>query len=112
MSTFTLDNIREAAEAKYGHTDIEIGEETVRLRNALQLPKDVRKKLSATQEKLSEDEVDQEEVLAEILVLVAESKAKGEALIKAIGGNFAVLLQVFEAYNKGTQLGEASTSQD
>ena len=120
MATFTLDNIREAAEAKYGSTDIEIGETTIRLLNPLRLPKARRDALIAAQKGLeaskdddgNEVEVDQEGIFHEILSLVAETPAQAKVLLDALGDDLALLASVFEMYSEGTQAGEASASQD
>lgn len=111
MSTITLDDIRAAAEARYGSTDIDLGNGLiVRLLNPLRLSKTNRAGLSSLQEKLSADGADQELLLTEALRMVAETPGKAEILIDAIGGDLAVLAQVFSAYTEGTQAGEASAS--
>ena len=126
MATFTLDDIRNAAEAKYGSTDIQVGDVLVRLLNPLRLSKTNRAALMATQKLLetkkedSEDgaeveeveEVDQEETFHKIIVLVAETEFQAKALLDAIGDDLAQLASVFEMYSEGTQAGEASASQD
>ncbi|QYW07865.1 tail assembly chaperone [Streptomyces phage RedBear] len=105
MASYSLDNIREAAEAKYGSTDIDLGNGVVRLLNPLRLPKAKRDELSSLQDKLDSENVDQETVLADAILLVAESESKGKALLKAVGGDLAVLAEIFETYGKGTQVG-------
>ncbi|MEU4155695.1 phage tail assembly protein [Actinoplanes sp. NPDC026670] len=110
-TNITLDDIRAAAEAKYGSTDIAISEDvTVRLLNPLRLPKAKRDALGALQGKLGEDDADQEALLSEAILVVAESEAKGKKLLSALGGDLALLAQVFETYSDGTQVGEASPS--
>lgn len=114
MATFTLDDLRAAAEAKYGNTTIQFGEDEIVLVNALQLPKAKRDELIKEQDRFNpEDEnedVDQEEILASILRLVAKDAKKVDALLDVIGDNLAVLMEIFSAYSGGTQLGEASAS--
>ena len=116
--SFTLDNIREAAEAKYGATEIEVGSRTVRLLNPLRLSKAKRNELMALQGKLDaeatdgEEPVDQEELLSGAIRLVCETSGQADCLLDEINGDLAVLAQVFETYGKGTQLGEASASDD
>ncbi|AGM12039.1 tail assembly chaperone [Streptomyces phage Goby] len=105
MASYSLDSIREAAEAKYGSTDIDLGNGVVRLLNPLRLPKTKRDELATLQDKLEQDGVDQETVLGEAILLVAESESKGKALLKAVGGDLAVLAEIFETYGKGTQVG-------
>lgn len=116
MSTVTLDSIREAAEAKYGSTDIDVSGTTVRLLNPLRLKKAARDQLMAIQRRLDTDdevvEVDQEALLGEAIRVVAATPAQAKTLLTAIDGDLAVLAEVFETYSKGTQAGEASASRD
>lgn len=112
MSTFMLDDIRAAAEAKYGSTDIDLGTRTVKLLNPLRLPKKQRDALMAVQEKLNGEGADQEALLSEALSLVADSPTAAKALLAAVGGDLAVLVEVFKRYSEGTQAGEASASRD
>lgn len=112
MSAFTLDDIRAAAEAKYGSTDIDLGTRVVKLLNPLRLPKTRRTALVAVQDKLNAEGADQEALLAEALTLVAESAPAAKALLTAVGGDLAVLVEVFKHYSEGTQAGEASASRD
>ncbi|MEU6572289.1 phage tail assembly protein [Streptomyces sp. NPDC046805] len=112
MAVFSLDNIRAAAEAKYGSTDIELGDGFVaRLLNPLRLPKEKRAELLKIQEKLDGDDADQEQVLADAIRLVAENDTAGEKLLDAVGSDLAVLAQIFASYSEGTQVGEASASE-
>lgn len=118
MATFTLDDIRDAAEAKYGSTDIPVGDVLVRLLNPLRLTKEKRSALIGAQKDLEAQEgedaadVDQVEVFQGILRLVAENEHQAEVLIAELGDDLAVLASVFELYSEGTQAGEASASQD
>ncbi|MEU9795065.1 phage tail assembly protein [Streptomyces sparsogenes] len=113
MASFTLDDIRAAADAKYGSTDIEVdAKTTVHLLNPLRLPKGKRDQLIKLQDELDTDkaDVDQEQLLSDAIRLVADHPKKAEALLTAVGGDLAVLAQIFETYGKGTQVGEASAS--
>lgn len=116
MANFTLDDIRTAAEAKYGSTDIELGDGmVVKLVNPLRLPKLRRDALMNIQGDLNaegEDAKGQEEILAEAIRLVAEKPVQAEALLEAVGDDLTVLAEIFERYTKSTQVGEASASQD
>ena len=112
MSTFSLDDIRAAADAKFGHTDIKLNDdETLRLTNALQLPKAIRKELEGFQDRLDEDGADTEEILSDVIRLVATDKKLADKYLTALDGNLALIVQTFSSYNEGTQMGEASTSQ-
>ncbi len=116
MSAFTLDDIRAAAEAKYGSTDIQVGDKTVRLLNPLRLPKVARNALVAVQKQLDNDgdaaELDQEELLSDAIRLVAETKAQAATLLTAVNGDLAVLAEIFATYGRSTQVGEASASHE
>ncbi|WP_239163680.1 phage tail assembly protein [Paractinoplanes rishiriensis] len=105
-----MDDIRCAAEAKYGSTDIDLGSRIVKLLNPLRLPKTRRLALVAVQEKLNTEGADQEALLSEALTLVAESSPAAKALMSAVGDDLAVLVEIFARYSEGTQAGEASPS--
>ncbi|QAY15676.1 tail assembly chaperone [Streptomyces phage TinaBelcher] len=108
MASYTLDDIRSAADAKYGSTDIALDEKTtVHLLNPLRLPKEKRARLVALQDEMDAEgnEVDQEELLSEAIRLVADHPKKADSLLSAVGGDLAVLAQIFETYGKGTQAG-------
>ncbi|GAB2329229.1 phage tail assembly protein [Streptomyces variabilis] len=107
MASYTLDDIRTAAEARYGSTDITVGERVVRLLNPLRLSKARREELTALQDQINTDGADQEELFAHAIRLVAESEPAANALLKEIGEDLAVLAQVFEIYGQATQVGEA-----
>lgn len=112
-NTFSLDDIRAAADAKYGSTDIDLSNGRVcRLLNPLRMDKKNREALMAKQNELDEEGADQEKILSDSLKLVSENKTDAAQLLKDLGGDLAMLAIVFEKYNEGTQLGEASPSQD
>ncbi len=111
MASFTLDDIRAAAERKYGSTDITFGEDTVRLLNPLRLPKARRDALLALQEEMGNDDADQAELLAQAIRTIAESEKAAEKLLEAVDGDLAILAEIFGHYGESTQVGEASASQ-
>lgn len=110
MAQFSLDQIREAAEAKYGATEITFGNDVCRLLNPLRLSKEKRSELLKIQDQMDAENVDQEEVLGQAIRLVAESQPAANKLLKAVGSDLAVLAQIFQTYGDGTQAGEASAS--
>ncbi|MFI1799856.1 phage tail assembly protein [Streptomyces sp. NPDC020379] len=112
MASFSLDDIRNAAEAKYGSTDIELGDDTIRLLNPLRLPKATRHQLAQLQDEMGGDDADQEELLSEAIRLVAEHREAADKLLAAVGGDLAVLAEIFDRYGRGAQVGEASASRD
>lgn len=107
MSSYSLDDIRAAAETKYASTDITVGDTKVVLVNALRLPKAKRDALLAIQEELEAEDSDQEAILASAIRTVAETDAQATLLLSEIGDDLAILATVFETYGKGTQVGEA-----
>jgi hypothetical protein len=108
----TLDDIRAAAEAKYGSLPIDLGSVTVKLLNPLRMAKKNREALQAVQSKLGEDDADQEALLREALTLVCENGPQAKALLKEVGDDLAVMATIFERYVEGTSSGEASPSAD
>ena len=116
---FSLDDIRAAAEKKYGDLTIpgvEGGD--VRLVNVLRLPKEKRNALKALQSKADEkpeegaESPDEGEVLHESIRIVAASESEAERLLSVVGDDLTMLAVIFEAYTEGTELGEASASQN
>lgn len=113
MSSYSLDDIRAAADAKYGATEIRVDENTVvKLINPLRLPKEDRTALLGVQDRLTAEgeDVDQAEVFADAIRTVADDKAAADKLIEAIGGDLAILAEVFRTYTEGASVGEASAS--
>lgn len=112
---FTLDDIRTAAEKKYGDVEItcSTGEVCV-MRNALRLEPEERKTLADLQDMMGNDsddavEMDQAKILAEVIILIAKGDS-GHQLVKDANGDLTILSEILSAYREGTQVGEASTS--
>lgn len=113
MSSYSLDDIRAAADAKYGATEIRVDADTVvKLINPLRLAKADRDSLLSIQDRLTVDgeDVDQAEVFADAIRTVADNKPAADKLIEAIGGDLAILSEVFRTYTEGASVGEASAS--
>lgn len=107
MATFTLDDIRTAAEAKYGATEIEVGNHVVRLLNPLRLTKAKRDELGTIQSELEADDADHEELMAKTVRIVAETETQADILLDAVGDDLALLAEIVNTYGEGTQAGEA-----
>lgn len=137
MAEFTLDDISAAAEHKYGDLVVT---GVCTLRNALKLPKTERRALKALQEQANvlqaddldstdetaaakaqekvdgilEENEDREEALMRTLrgmiETVADTKGGANALLKQVGDNDTVLLELIERYGQVSQPGEASPS--
>lgn len=111
MATFSLDDIKAAAEAKYGSTDVDLGTDGVMvLVNPLRLDKAKRAALQKIQDSGDENE-DQGDVMRKALRLVTSTPAVTEKFITFAGDDLALLATVFESYTDGVQVGEASASQ-
>ncbi|NUV86592.1 hypothetical protein G6W61_10270 [Streptomyces sp. KAI-26] len=111
MASFSLDDIRAAAERKYGSTDITFGDDTVRLLNPLRLSKTRRDALAKLQDEMGREDVDQAEALADAIRTIAESDKAAEKLLQAVDMDLAILAEIFGHYGESTQAGEASASQ-
>lgn len=108
-STMTLDQIRDAADKKYGATVVDLGDgETVELRNPLRLSKEARDKITSIKEDEYDDVLD---YFREVFEAVA-GKVSTRKLVKALDGDVALYVTLFENYMSGVELGEASPSQD
>jgi hypothetical protein len=112
-ASFTLDAIRDAAEKKYGATEIVVDEHTtVRLLNPLRLKKERRDALTTMQETLTDEGVDQVAVFGNAIRLVADNEDDANRLLEIVGDDLAMLAEIFRTYGAGTGLGEASASVD
>lgn len=107
MATFTLDDIKAAADKQYASTIIELGDFTVELVNPLRLPDEKREALMGLQGKMEDENADQRETLEDAIRLVAAKSIQADKLIEALGGDLALLAVVFQSYTEGTQAGEA-----
>lgn len=114
--SFTLDDIRAAAEEKYGSTTIILGDMEVELVNVLRLPKERRDVILnlAKSADVDEEDVDVDETretMLEGLRAACRTKEQGKALTEALGDDLPLVAEVFSRYTQGTQSGEASPSQ-
>lgn len=109
-NVITLASVQETADQKFGALVIDLGDEKVELVNALRLSKEKRAELSAV---LSPEEegTDVEDMLVPMIRLVAKTPKQADALLDAVDGDMAVLSEIVNSYTKGTQAGEASSSE-
>lgn len=118
MSTITLDQLREDVGRRYAPLVIDLGGGvTVTLRQALRLPKEARREISAQQAVLSglkdEDPDAEDKVVAALgamLRTAATDKSEADRLLEAVGDDLALLETIMERYGEATQLPEASPS--
>lgn len=115
MATFSLQDIQDAAEAKYGPCIIEgIPGGDVTLVNALRLPKAKRDALVALQAKANDETAtldDSLNVLKQIVTIAAKTPAEATRLLKAIGDDQTMLATVIEKYGEASQQGEITPSE-
>ena len=114
MATFTIDELRKAADKKYAPTVIEAGDETYKLPTLLRLESDRRKQviklLEALETDLDGEDTSKglEETLDTFRKLIAEveENGKGQELVELIDDD-VVLIDVVNAWLDGIQAGEA-----
>jgi hypothetical protein len=109
MANFSLDDIRAAAEKKYGATVIDLGGETITLLNPLRVSKENREELLALER---EDDLDVEDSTKRALELMVKSPGDYKRLISHFGGDLGMLATIMETHTASAQVGEASASQD
>lgn len=115
MATFTIDELREAADKKYAPTIIEAGEDTFKLPTLLRLEskrrKQVIKLLSELEDKISTDDDIEggiEETLSVFRKLIAEveENGRGKELVELLADD-VLLIDVVNNWLDGIQAGEA-----
>lgn len=117
-NVFTLDSLREELDREFAPLKFQDGNTEYVLRNVLRLGKTERK---AVLEKLRDLETDDEDkdvdpdvaldAILFILATVADTKAKGEKLVKLIGDDLALAMKLMEHWTEATQPGEAEPSE-
>jgi hypothetical protein len=102
-NVFKLDDIRNKAEQNYKAVTVEIDAEcTVELLNVLRLSEDKRAQL-----KREDENEPQLESFRRMIRAIADTPEGAERLIEVVGENLAFYVELFNAYNEGTQAGEA-----
>lgn len=108
MPTITLQDIRDAADKKYGPLIIEgVEGGAVTLLNALRLSKEKRAALSALDD---QDDIDVQDKLEQIIRLAAATEDDANRLLAEFGEDLGQLAEALGHYTGKTQLGEASPS--
>lgn len=108
MPSFSFDDIREAAERKFGPytiTGLEGGDVT--LVNYLQLDKSKRDKIDGLDDDAEKSADDR---LTEVIRLAAKTPADSKRLLAAAGNNLALLRSVIDGWTEASQVGEAQPS--
>lgn len=113
MATFTIDELREAADKKYAPTVIEAGDKTYTLPTLLRLKSDRRKQviqlLENLESELGEDTGKSLEGGLDAfrkLIVEVEENGNGQELVDLIDDD-VVLIDVVNAWLDGIQAGEA-----
>lgn len=110
-NVFTLDSLREEAQKKFAPVVLTLPDGTdVTLSNLLKLPKKNRETVIEKLRKLEGDGGVDEivELSTDILLLIADGG--GPKLVKELGGDVTVIMQVLEVWMESTQPGEAKSS--
>lgn len=108
MPTISLQDIRDAADKKYGPLVIEgVEGGDVTLLNPIRLSKDKRAALSALDD---DDSVDTQDKLESIIKIAAKTPGDAERLLGEFGDDLGQLAEALAHYTGGAQVGEASTS--
>lgn len=107
MATFTLKNLKAAADKKYGSTTLDADGEVFELPHMLRLDPEVRKEISARIDTISEDmDLDEQIVTFRDIVVLAEKDGKGEKLAEILSDP-ALLFEFVSGWLEATQAGEA-----
>ena len=111
MAGMQLDDIRRAADEKYGPYVIEgVEGGPVTLLNPIRLSKEKRANLTGLQRVQEDPAADHDRLLRDMVRIVAESTSDAERLLEEIGDDNAVLAELLNAYGRAVQPGEASPS--
>ena len=118
MPTFTLADIQKIADDRYGDYVIPVeGEEALRFRNPMRLPREARQKLGNlfnTEKMLARAEADETldiyDLYREAFELAASKPAHYKTLATAVGDDPATWTLLFEEFGQATAVGEASPS--
>jgi len=120
--TWTLESLIEEANAKFGSCSVSFGNEKTELRNPIRIPEKARERVFEILDEIQADAdatkaddshkstLDQAAVFAEFLTLVGD--AKTPKLLAKIGDDLAVVMALFDKYQKDVGLGEASASSE
>lgn len=114
MATFSLDQLKADVESNYKALELEVGkDDVIELSNVLRLPKEDRTKvaglLDGLQEAIEDNDLDAiERDALEVLVLAAGKR--GKDLEKLLDGNVALIIDLLQKWQEGTQAGEADSS--
>ncbi|WP_413800091.1 phage tail assembly protein [Streptomyces iranensis] len=108
MTRVTLDDIRRAAEAKYGDFDIALPDgATVTLRSPLRMSAEDRALLGDIEQLAAAGDT---EAITEALKIAAKTPEQGRRLLDAIGGDLAMAAVLFEQWAQAVSVGESSAS--
>lgn len=116
MATFTLENLREAADRKYAPTIIETPDRTYTLPNLLRLAPEKRSEIEGlladaekyVDEDASGSDLNEQIELFEKLLIAAEVDGKGQELLDLIDDP-AIVMDIVTEWLEATQAGEAES---
>lgn len=107
MANIRLDDIREAAEKKYGPYVIEgVPGGDVTLLNPIRLPKAKRVKLNKLQSMQESEMVkEQDQLLRDMIILIAATPEDAKRLLDVLGDDSALMAEVLNDYGLKSQAG-------
>lgn len=112
---FTLDDLVAELENRYSPFVFKAAEDKAfTLLPLLRVDKKVRKAVQERLASIDKEETDEDEVVAslEFALSSVTMDKKGPALVRVVGGDLAKLMILLEHWQKATQPGEASSSQN
>lgn len=111
MPKISLQDIRDAADQKYGPLVIEgVKGGDVELLNPTRLGKEARAAIKSLNSDADGDDGDEGEKLAHLVGLLAKTPAQGKRLLDSVGDDTALLAEIIGQFNESNKLGEASPS--
>jgi tail assembly protein len=108
MPRVTLDDIRRAAEQRYGDFDVTLPDgTTVTLRSRLRMSREDRGLLGDVEQLATAGDTD---AITEALRIAAKTPDQGRHLLDALGGDLATAAVLFEQWAQAVSSGESSAS--
>ena len=118
MSKYSLADIKADMDKLFAPVTLDLGKEEIVLRNILRVDDAARTKVVEAQKRIQEladedGEVDDDHMVeykAQMLAVLAAVATDGEALLKALGEDLALIMRIFAIWAEESQAGEAKRS--
>jgi len=115
-NTFTIQDIRDAADRKYKGLRVDLGDgRVVEFRNILRLDDAARARFEEAQNAFDADREDigagdMINVIKSNLLVVADNEAMAQQVFDMLGNDLVLFYELMESWKEQTQLGEAESS--